>query len=116
MERHRPSLRPLIKDFGDNKVIDIARILLEGRIFESELRAKIEFPELFLSSPARDVQRAASENDAQRSTAEALEEIASLEGGDDEPDEEEGREPSEAAEVTAGRSTPFEVRFRDRYS
>jgi len=41
------------------------------------LQAKITFPELFRSSPARDVQRSASEVDAARSEAEALEVLSS---------------------------------------
>jgi hypothetical protein len=106
VDKRKSSLGPLIKDFGATKVVDILRILLEGRIFESELKAKIEFPELFHSSIERDVQRAASENEAARSAAEALEEIASLEERENEPDGDEGeqplREPSEAEEIAAG--------------
>lgn len=64
-----------MKDFGIDKIVDIIRNLLEYRIFEPELQAKMEFPELFRTSPARDVQRTTSENDAVRSEAEALEEI-----------------------------------------
>jgi hypothetical protein len=73
IQQHRKSFEPLIKDFGFNKVVDIVKALLDQRVFESELKAKIAFPELFRSSPARDVQRNASENDAARSAAEALE-------------------------------------------
>jgi DNA polymerase kappa len=40
------------------------------------VKAKIEFPEQFHSSPTRDAERAPSENDAARSAAEALEEVA----------------------------------------
>ena len=83
VEKHRSSFQPLIKEFGNDKIIGILKELLAGRIFQSELRAKVEFPELFRSSPARDVQRTTSENDAARSEAEALEEIASLEGKED---------------------------------
>lgn len=85
VEKHKSSFQPLIKEFGNDKVIGILKELLAGRIFQSELRAKVEFPELFRSSPARDVQRTTSENDAARSEAEALEEIASLEGKEDDP-------------------------------
>jgi len=91
--RHRSLLGPLLSDFGADKVHEILRVLLEGQIFQSELKAKVEFPELFVSSPVRDEQRAASENDAARSAAEALEEIESLEGRDEEVDIEEGRQP-----------------------
>jgi len=109
VDEHKSSISHLIKDFGAEKVVDILKSLLERGIFQSQVKAKIEFPELFQSSPARDVQRAASENDAARSAAEALEEIASLEEKDNEGDEggvgQFEREVSEIAEVTAGKLT-----------
>jgi hypothetical protein len=77
IEQHGGSFQPLIKDFGFDKVADIVKALLDQRVFESELKAKIVFPELFQTSPARDVQRNESENDAVRSAAEALEELTS---------------------------------------
>lgn len=77
IEQHKASFQPLIKDFGLEKVVDIVKTLLDNCIFESEAKAKIAFPELFQSSPARDVQRNESENDAARSAAEALEEVES---------------------------------------
>ena len=77
IEQHESSFKPLIKDFGLNKVVDIVKALLDQRVFESELKAKVAFPELFQTSPARDVQRNESENDAARSVAEALEELTS---------------------------------------
>ena len=77
IEQHRISFKPLIKDFGLNKVVDIVKILLGQRVFESELKAKIAFPELFQTSPARDVLRNESENDVACSAAETLEELTS---------------------------------------
>lgn len=112
VEKHKSSFQPLIKEFGNDKIIGILKELLAGRIFQSELRAKVEFPELFRSSPARDVQRTTSENDAARSEAEALEEIASLEGREDdlaenraEMPEDDAAEDAIAVEVMAGPST-----------
>ncbi|WYZ42167.1 hypothetical protein EsH8_V_001062 [Colletotrichum jinshuiense] len=75
LEMNKGSLMPLFQDLGEAKLVDVVRQLLEARIFESTLRAKIEFPELFRTSPQRDAQREASEADAARSTAEALDEI-----------------------------------------
>lgn len=74
---HRSAFSPLINDFGLDKVTEIILILLNGGIFQSELKAKIAFPELFRTTPSRDVLRAESENDAVRSEAEALEELLS---------------------------------------
>jgi hypothetical protein len=50
--------RPLIKDFGLEKIIEIVIILLNGQVFQSELKAKTAFPELFRTTPSRDIQRA----------------------------------------------------------
>ncbi|RYP85783.1 hypothetical protein DL769_000891 [Monosporascus sp. CRB-8-3] len=87
IEEHKTSLRTLIDDLGKDKTIETVRDLLERRIFESELRAKIEFPELFHSSPNQEIQREASENDAARTAAEAINEIASVEAEADTDDE-----------------------------
>jgi hypothetical protein len=84
---HQGSLQPLIQEFTTEKVINIIKHLLEKEIFQSDVKAKIEFPELFRSSPTRDAQRAASENDAARSTAEALEEVATRENTNESDDE-----------------------------
>ncbi|KAL5330312.1 hypothetical protein ACEPPN_003838 [Leptodophora sp. 'Broadleaf-Isolate-01'] len=77
IEQHQGSFQPLLRDFGFDKVAEIVKTLLDQRVFESELKAKIAFPELFQTSAARDVQRNESENDAARSVAEALEELTS---------------------------------------
>lgn len=72
----RKSLSPLLNELGEAKLVEALRSLLENRIFESELRAKAEFPDLFRPSPSRHAQRQASEVNAAQSTAEALDEIA----------------------------------------
>lgn len=77
--QHKKALRPLIQDFTFERVVNIVKHLLEKEIFQSDVKAKVEFPELFHSSPVRTAQRAASEDDAARSAAEALEEVASRE-------------------------------------
>jgi len=77
VQEHASSFGPLLKDFGSEKTVEILKALLETRVFESDIQAKIAFPELFQITPARSVQRAASENEAARSEAEALEELVS---------------------------------------
>ncbi|KAL2015269.1 hypothetical protein VTK56DRAFT_5925 [Thermocarpiscus australiensis] len=77
MDRNRPLLLPLLQDVGEGEVVNILRQLLNKRIFESELPAKVEFPDLFRSSIVRSAQRRASEIDASRSNAQLLDEIAS---------------------------------------
>lgn len=110
VDAHESSLFSLIRDCGPNAVVDILKNLLELGIFQSQVKAKIEFPELFQSSPARDVQRATSENDAARSEAAALEEITSSEGIDNEADGdgvELVKELSNIAEVAAGKLVDY---------
>ncbi|KAF2094636.1 hypothetical protein NA57DRAFT_18840, partial [Rhizodiscina lignyota] len=56
VDEHKKALSPLIRDYGVDKVAAILKKLLEQGIFQFQVKAKIEFPELFQSSPARDVQ------------------------------------------------------------
>jgi hypothetical protein len=75
VRKRSSSFGAIIKDYGSEKTVDILKALLEVRVFESSIQAKIAFPELFQVTPARDVQRATSENEAARSEAEALDEL-----------------------------------------
>ncbi|XXH02984.1 hypothetical protein Hte_009374 [Hypoxylon texense] len=99
----RPSvLGPLNRDLSIEKVVEILRDLLERRVFESELKAKIEFPELFFSSPTQDATREKSEIDAlnqAEAAAEAIEEIASVEHADAESDKGFGDAPQVGEDV-----------------
>lgn len=104
IDKHRSSLGPLVTDLGPTSTVEVVKDLLERGIFQSEVKAKLEFPNLFLSSSARDAQRTASENDAARSAAEALEEVASLDEPPYDPEREYIREEvveEEEAEVPA---------------
>lgn len=110
---HKPSFDPLIRDFGVSKIVEILKILLDARIFESELRAKVEFPELFRSSPVREVQRTQSENDAIRSESQALEEIESLEGRGAEEDDKLDEQPLKKISNEVGTiEPPLKARFK----
>jgi hypothetical protein len=77
VEKQSKPFVSLVKDFGFHQTTEIIKALLEEQIFESELKARKEFPELFQTSPARNVQHTESENDAARSEAEALEDYHS---------------------------------------
>lgn len=72
LSQHKSKLVHLVSRHGWDKVTDVAKGLLERRIFESNLQAKGAFPELFETSPSRGAQRAASEIEAAHSEAEAL--------------------------------------------
>jgi hypothetical protein len=107
VEEHRRSLKPLIQDIGINKVTEILRTLLEGQIFQSELKAKLQFPELFCSTPGRNIQRAESENNAAKSVAEALEEISSLEDSNDMNRDENGQAHQALSTVRHGNESKY---------
>jgi hypothetical protein len=80
VEKNKQPLTKLIKDLGIEEVITTLYYLLEKRVFESELKAKLEFPGLFLSSAVRNAERQASEDEAANSTADRLNEIAACKG------------------------------------
>ena len=80
--------RGLLQTLGKKKVVGVLKTLLERRVFESELKAKLAFPALFQTTVAQDAQHNASEIDAARSEAEALEEVASVNADNEEHVEE----------------------------
>ncbi|EAW12032.1 uncharacterized protein ACLA_007920 [Aspergillus clavatus NRRL 1] len=75
---HQASLGSIIPNFEVNRVSNVAKILLRKGVFQSDTKAKVEFPDLFAPSTAREIQHDASEIEAARSVAEALEEITSV--------------------------------------
>jgi hypothetical protein len=62
----------LIRAHNMDIICNTARSLLTEQIFESTLKAKIRFPELFDVSPAQSAERAASEAEAARNDANAI--------------------------------------------
>ena len=76
ISRHPAALKSLQQDFGEQTVVDIIWTLLDNGIFESELKAKLAFPELYQPSQARNLQHHASEQEVARSEAEALNEAS----------------------------------------
>ncbi|KAI0105808.1 hypothetical protein F4814DRAFT_442222 [Daldinia grandis] len=71
-------LRSLTRGLSTENVVEILRDLLSRHIFKSELKAKAEFPSLFYTPPEQEVKREASEVKAAKSTAEVLDEVASV--------------------------------------
>ena len=55
-----------------DNVCNVAKTLLEQQIFESTLKAKIRFPEVFEVSSAQSAERSASEAEAARTEADAI--------------------------------------------
>ena len=93
--KHRNSCPNLLRTLGEKQIVDTLKSLLERRVFQSDLEAKLVLPDLFTTSSAQDAQHNESEINATRSEAEALEDIASLDDdGDDELEEWYGKLPS----------------------
>ena len=70
--QHNIDVRDLIQEHNLDNVCNIAKALLEQQIFESTLKAKIRFPEVFEISPAQSAERSASEAEAARLEADAI--------------------------------------------
>ncbi|KAK1634019.1 hypothetical protein BDP81DRAFT_433553 [Colletotrichum phormii] len=104
------AVRSLFFSYGEEKTALMAQHLLETRVFESDLRAKVMFPNLFQSTPQQDAEREASEADAVRSVANALEEMSQSEGeGDDELDQIPEVYPEEACSTPPAEEVPEEA-------
>lgn len=83
-------IRGLIQAHNIDNVCKTAKILLEQQIFESTLKAKIRFPEVFEVSPAQSAEREASEAEAAKTEAGAIRDAA--EGRQSGPAKEEENE------------------------
>lgn len=70
--QHNVDVRDLIREHNLENVCIVAKALLEQQIFESTLRAKVRFPEVFEISPAQSAERSASEAEAARLEADAV--------------------------------------------
>lgn len=68
-------IQDLIQEHNIDNVCNVAKVLLEERIFESTLNAKVRFPEVFEVSPAQSADRAVSENEAARNESDAIRDI-----------------------------------------
>lgn len=78
VSQHQQICQTLLNDLEEKNLIGILKNLLERRVFDSELEAKLAFPDLFTTSAARDLQHNTTEADAVKSEAEALKNIAYL--------------------------------------
>jgi hypothetical protein len=70
--QHNEDVKNLIREHNVNNVCNVAKALLEQQIFESTLKAKIRFPEVFEVSPAQSAERSASEAEAAKTEADAI--------------------------------------------
>ena len=79
-------VRDLVQEHSFDNVCHVAKALLEHQIFESTLKAKIRFPEVFEISPAQTAERSASEAEAARLEADAMRSAAGEQNRDDPPE------------------------------
>lgn len=77
LKQNSPIIGSLKQSHSFEQICDVVKELLEQGIFESTIKAKLCFPNLFQISPDRTAQRAESEAEAARSEAEAIEEAIS---------------------------------------
>ncbi|KEF57251.1 uncharacterized protein A1O9_05168 [Exophiala aquamarina CBS 119918] len=70
--QHNIDVRDLIQQHNFESICSVTKALLEQQIFESTLKAKIRFPEVFEISPAQSAERSASEVEAARLEADAV--------------------------------------------
>jgi hypothetical protein len=68
-------IQALVQAHNVDNLANSVKLLLEGGVFESTLRAKIRFPEMFDVSPAQSAERAASEAEAAQIEAETIRDI-----------------------------------------
>jgi hypothetical protein len=81
--QHNIDVRDLIQQHNLDNICNVAKALLDQQIFESTLKAKIRFPEVFEISPAQSAERSASEAEAARLEADAIRSAAAGQSNDD---------------------------------
>ncbi|KAJ6101903.1 hypothetical protein N7486_004330 [Penicillium sp. IBT 16267x] len=66
IEQNKIALADILREYNIERTSNVAKKLLENRVFDSTLKAKIPFPELFDVSPTQSAEREASEAEAAR--------------------------------------------------
>lgn len=82
VEEHGKSFKTLIDQLGLEPIIEILKLLLGQSVFESNIKAKIAFPELFHTLQVRDAQHTVLEQVAARPVAEAMVLLPASDPGD----------------------------------
>ncbi|KAJ5169018.1 uncharacterized protein N7482_004612 [Penicillium canariense] len=79
IEQNRLALSDILREHDIDRTSTVAKKLLENRVFNSTLRARTRFPELFDVSPTQSAEREASEAEAARDEANTVQEISERE-------------------------------------
>lgn len=74
--KNNAEIKALLQQHSEESICSIAKLLLERQIFESSLKAKLCFPEVFDVSPAQSAEREASIAEATKSEADAIRNVA----------------------------------------
>ncbi|KUM56499.1 hypothetical protein ACN42_g10714 [Penicillium freii] len=83
IKQNELALTDILREYDIDSTSSVAKKLLESRVFDSTLKAKIRFPELFDVSPTRSAEREASEAEAARDEAGTVREISDREASKD---------------------------------
>ncbi|KAJ5640355.1 uncharacterized protein N7484_008217 [Penicillium longicatenatum] len=73
------ALTDILREYDINRTSTVAKKLLESEVFDSTLKARIRFPELFDVSPTQSAEREASEAEVARDEANTVKEISDRE-------------------------------------
>ncbi|KAI3096101.1 hypothetical protein CBS147333_9643 [Penicillium roqueforti] len=85
IEQNKIALADILREYNVERIGNVAKKLLENRVFDSTLKAKIRFPELFDVVPTQSAEREASEPEAARDEANTVQKISQRETtGEDE--------------------------------
>lgn len=74
--QNHAEVKDLIREHDIASVCSVARTLLTEQIFESTLKAKLRFPEVFDVSPTQSAEREASEAEAAKNESDAIRDAA----------------------------------------
>lgn len=79
IEQNKIALADILREYNVERTSNVAKKLLENQVFDSTLKAKIRFPELFDVSPTQSAEREASEAEAARDEANTVQKISQRE-------------------------------------
>lgn len=79
IQKNTSTLTDILREYDIEGISSVVKPLLEAQVFESTLKAKIRFPELFDVSSTQSAERETSEAEAARYEANSIKEISEKE-------------------------------------
>jgi hypothetical protein len=83
IKQNKAALADILREYNVKKTSNVAKKLLESEVFDSTLKAKIRFPELFDVSPVQNAETYASQVEAARDEANTVKQISEDEAAGD---------------------------------